>query len=138
MAKKLKLNALELALKDTAYNWQKRRGGQGYSYREVLEEIVRRMQGEYMLPEEVRIDVRNAAVTKVVKQFLFSAMLSDLMEAQEVSPTELLALFGCERGDTADTLLDCILNPFPIREGFPMSTNQDVDGIYPGREVRRT
>ena len=134
----MKQNQLTLVFQDASYDWQKRRSGQVYSYAEVLREVTRRMKGDYQLSEAERIPVRNAAIMKAATRFHFAALFSDLLDAHELTAEDFLSLCGCNGNDTADTLVRCILDPFYKSENTPISIDDQIDEIYPGRKVLRS
>ena len=134
MAKQVVKGALIEALTNS---WMKRIPQKGYSYLEILRELERRKKGDYILPPEMRNDVFQAGVHRLFTQFAISAVLSELMEGFELTPDQLISLFGCQTNDQADVLLACMLNPYVKSDASDISNHDDVDALYPGKDVQR-
>ncbi len=104
--------------------------GQGYPLAQVVQEILRRHHGEYVLSQK-EADKRKAHALKCLAfQFALSSAVHDVMRAFGQSEKTLLPVLGLGENDDASTMLEVILCPFDM--GEPLRFHGEVARLYPG------
>jgi hypothetical protein len=121
-------------------HWSRHRTEQGYSHADVISEIRRRAKGEYKLSPDVAMSILKQGEVYVDRRFKLSALLLDFLQSEGVASSEegILHLLGCVKNDCADVAIACMLNPYPKYSNGILEGNEDVDDVYPGKQLSRS
>lgn len=113
-------------------DWRHRRPEQGYAYGEVKREITRRAKGEYVLTPEARDVALARALRDLEIRYKLSALLSDFLHSEGLTPESLVDLLDCNAGDAINFSLD----PFSCHGERPQPIENDtlIDLLYPGKD----
>ena len=113
------------------------RACQGHNFADVLHELERRLEGEYVLgsKERARQFVRGRTILE--RRFLFSAVLNDFLKETSMSTADLLELTGCVARDEAGGFLADLLDPFPFRKNRTIESHPEIDKLFPGKSIEQ-
>ncbi|GEM_PF-6321654 len=112
--------------------WNQKRAQQGYSYPEVVTEIRRRANGNYLFSKKENSMRLKRALHEVTMLYKLSASLHDFFETQKLDSSVALNIFG----DSAiDEAMQIILDPFPKgKDVESIECDGLIDLAYPGND----
>ena len=112
--------------------WNQKRTCQGYSYPEVVMEIRRRANGNYLFSKKENSVRLKRALQEVATLYKLSATLHDFFETQKLDPSVALNIFG---GSEVDDAMRIMLDPFPKGKSTKsIECDGLVDLMYPGND----
>lgn len=113
--------------------WKEKRAGQGFSYEEVLDEMIRRRKGEYSFGKEEAERRFKEGVQRLNRAYRLSALMNDFLDKEQMTYDDLVTFIGT--GDQQSTL-EIMLNPVSRPKGnYSMHKDYFIHCLYPGDDI---
>lgn len=104
----------------------------GYLFKEVIAEIHRRADGNYLFSKKENEERRARAVARAVFLFEWAAHMQEFLDKRDLTPEKLLKIL--DNLDMNDGIMFS-LNPFPRGKGTEaIKTDPLIDLLYPGKD----
>jgi hypothetical protein len=114
-------------------SWKDKRKGQGFSYEEVLNEMKRRVQGEYTFDNTETVRRFTEGVNRLNRAYKLSALLHDFLDREGMLYQDLVAMTGMV--DHQNTL-KYLLDPVPRhKKKRSLRKDYEVHCFYPGADI---
>ena len=114
-------------------HWKIKRIGQGFSYEEVLNEMKRRVEGEYRFTAAESVRRLKQGVQRLNRTYRLSALILDFLDKEGMTHNDLRLLIGTHDHEST---LEILLDPVSHQDKqHSLRNDYFVHCFYPGEDV---